>query len=156
MQLAQLNIATAKYQMDAPEIQYFVESLDRINLLAEQSPGFIWRLKDETGNATEIKAFDDPNIIVNMSIWQSEQALKDFMFKTAHKEFLARKKEWFHRAEQETYVLWWVEEGHIPTLDEAKERLDYLRRFGDSAYAFTFRNSFTELDVREREACEED
>lgn len=101
MQLAQLNIATAKYQMDAPEIQYFVESLDRINLLAEQSPGFIWRLKDETGNATEIKAFDDPNIIVNMSVWQSEQTLKDFMFKTAHKEFLARKKEWFHRAEQE-------------------------------------------------------
>ncbi|MEJ6476875.1 DUF3291 domain-containing protein [Pseudoalteromonas piscicida] len=154
MQLAQLNIATAKYQMDAPEIQDFVANLARINELAEQSPGFIWRLKDETGNATEIKAFDDPNIIVNMSVWQSEQALKDFMFKTAHKEFLARKREWFHRTEQETYVLWWIEKGHVPTLEEAKERLEYLRRFGDSAYAFTFRNSFTELELRAGSTCE--
>lgn len=143
MQLAQLNIALAKYPMDAPEISDFVDNLDLINGIAETSEGFVWRLKDESGDATSIQLFDDPNMIVNMSVWQSVDALKNFMFRTHHKDFLARKNEWFHRLPEDSYVLWWIEDGYIPSTEEALERLEHLRTHGDSPYAFTFKSNFT-------------
>jgi len=147
MHLAQLNIAQAKYPLDAPEIKDFIDNLDPVNALAEQSEGFIWRLKDEAGDATGIQAFSDPNIIVNMSTWQSVDSLKDFMFRTHHKDFLRRKKEWFHKLPEDSYVLWWIPIGYTPTVEEAIARLTYLRNHGESAYAFSFKSNDTPADV---------
>ncbi|MEZ8285396.1 hypothetical protein BCU17_10705 [Vibrio splendidus] len=143
MKLAQLNIALAKYPLDAPEIKEFVDNLELVNGIAESSEGFVWRLKDESGDATNIQAFDDPNMIVNMSVWDSVDSLKNFMFRTHHRDFMRRKGDWFHRLPEDTYVLWWIEKDHTPTLEEAIERLEHLREIGDSPYAFTFKTNFT-------------
>ncbi|WP_404396165.1 DUF3291 domain-containing protein [Pseudoalteromonas phenolica] len=147
MHLAQLNIARAKYPLDAPEIKDFVENLDVVNATAEQSEGFVWRLKDESGDATSIQAFDDPSFLINMSVWTSPDSLKDFMFRTHHRDFMRRKGEWFEKLNEDSYVLWWIEEGHIPTAEEAKARLQHLREHGDSPYAFTFKANFTPDDL---------
>ena len=147
MYLAQLNIATAKYDLDAPEIKEFMDNLNPINAIAEQSDGYVWRLQDEDGDATSIQFFDDPKIIVNMSVWKSVDSLKDFMFKTHHKNFFKRKSEWFVKDAKDTYVLWWVSEGEIPTLEQAVNKLHYLRKHGDSPQAFTFKSNFTEDEI---------
>ncbi|CAK1705881.1 MULTISPECIES: DUF3291 domain-containing protein [Vibrio] len=147
MKLAQLNIALAKYPLDAPEIKEFVDNLELVNGIAESSEGFVWRLKDESGDATNIQAFDDPNMIVNMSVWDSVDSLKNFMFRTHHRDFMRRKGDWFHRLPEDTYVLWWIEEDRIPTLEEAIERLEHLREIGDTPYAFTFKTNFTESEA---------
>jgi len=152
MQLAQLNIAKAKYSLEAPEIKEFVDNLEPVNNLAESSSGFIWRLKDENGDATDIQAFSDPNIIVNMSVWDSTDALKNFMFRTHHRDFLRRKKEWFHNIPEDSYVLWWVPTGHIPTIEEAVEKLEYLRNNGDTPNAFTFKSNFSAVEFVESNA----
>ncbi len=149
MHLAQLNIAKAKYSLDAPEIKDFVDNLEPVNNLAESSEGFIWRLKDEQGDATNIQAFSDPDVIVNMSVWDSPDALKNFMFRTHHRNFLRRKKEWFHNIPEDNYVLWWVPIGHVPTIEEAVEKLDFLRSNGDTPYAFTFKSNFTASEYLE-------
>ncbi|MEZ8412904.1 DUF3291 domain-containing protein [Vibrio splendidus] len=147
MKLAQLNIAQAKHPLDAPEIKEFVDNLELVNGIAESSEGFVWRLKDESGDATNIQAFEDPNMIVNMSVWDSVDSLKNFMFRTHHRDFMRRKGDWFHRLPEDTYVLWWIEEDHIPTLEEAIERLEHLREIGDTPYAFTFKTNFTESEA---------
>jgi len=143
MHLAQLNIAKAKYSLESPEIKDFVDNLEPVNKLAESSSGFIWRLQDESGDATSITAFSDPDIIVNMSVWDSTEALKNFMFRTHHRDFLRRKKEWFHNIPDDSYVLWWVLKDHIPTVQEAVEKLEFLRNNGDTPYAFTFKSNFS-------------
>jgi len=143
MHLAQLNIAKAKYSLESPEIKEFVDNLEPVNKLAESSPGFIWRLQDESGDATSITAFSDPDIIVNMSVWDSTEALKNFMFRTHHRDFLRRKKEWFHNIPDDSYVLWWVPKSHIPTVQEAVEKLEFLRNNGDTPNAFTFKSNFS-------------
>ncbi|WP_086969903.1 DUF3291 domain-containing protein [Vibrio coralliirubri] len=147
MKLAQLNIALAKYPLDTPEIKEFVDNLELVNGIAESSEGFVWRLKDESGDATNIQAFEDPNMIVNMSVWDSVDSLKNFMFRTHHRDFMRRKGDWFHRLPEDTYVLWWIEEDHTPTLEEAIERLEHLREIGDTPYAFTFKTNFTESEA---------
>ncbi|KPL93545.1 DUF3291 domain-containing protein [Vibrio splendidus] len=147
MKLAQLNIALAKYPLGAPEIKEFIDNLELVNGIAESSEGFVWRLKDESGDATNIQAFDDPNMIVNMSVWDSVDSLKNFMFRTHHRDFMRRKGDWFHRLPEDTYVLWWIEEDHIPTLEEAIERLEHLREIGDTPYAFTFKTNFTQSEA---------
>ena len=147
MYLAQLNIAKAKFPLDAPEIKEFVDNLEPINKLAEDSAGFVWRLQDDSGDATHIQAFDDPNIIVNMSVWKNITALKYFMFRTHHKDFLKRKSDWFERLPQDSYVLWWIPIGATPTIEEAVDRLLYLRENGDTPHAFTFKSNFTSVDA---------
>ncbi|USD66768.1 DUF3291 domain-containing protein [Vibrio sp. SCSIO 43136] len=147
MQLAQLNIALAKYPLESDELKDFVDNLDEVNAIAERSDGFIWRLKDESGDATSIKVFEDPKMIINMSVWEGVDSLKNFMFRTHHRDFMRRKSEWFHRLAEDTYVLWWVEDGHIPTIDEALQRLEHLRQQGDSPQAFTFKTNFTPDDL---------
>ncbi len=149
MHLAQLNIAKAKYSLEDPEIKEFVDNLEPVNKLAESSNGFVWRLKDENGDATKIQAFPDANIIVNMSVWTSTDALKNFMFRTHHRDFLRRKKEWFENIPDDSYVLWWVPIGHIPSIEEAVEKLDYLRNNGDTPYAFTFKSNFSAQEYKE-------
>jgi len=152
MHLAQLNIAKAKYSLEAPEIKEFVDNLEPVNNLAESSSGFVWRLKDESGDATDIQAFSDPNIIVNMSVWESTDALKNFMFRTSHRDFLRRKKEWFDNIPEDSYVLWWVPIGHIPTVEEAINKLEYLRNNGDTPNAFTFKSNFSADEYVENKA----
>lgn len=143
MQLAQLNIAQAKYALDAPEIKEFVENLERVNNIAEASDGFIWRLKGEGNDATDIQAFSDPNILVNMSVWSSIEALKIFMFKTAHRDFMRNKGQWFVPMKQANYVLWWVEDGEFPSVDDGIVRLEHLRCYGESPYAFSLKIPFS-------------
>lgn len=147
-QLAQLNIAKALAPVESEMLQEFSNNLDPVNAIAEAAPGFVWRLKDESGNATEIQYFDDPLMLVNMSVWQSVEALKNFMFKTHHIDFMKRKKNWFATMDKANYVLWWIEQGHIPTVEEAVERLEYLRAHGDSANAFSFKNTYPAVSAK--------
>ena len=142
MQLAQMNIAKTKYALEAPEIKEFVDNLEPVNQLAESTEGFIWRLKDEQGDAINIQAYADPDIIVNMSVWDSIDALKNFMFRTHHRDFLRRKKEWFHNIPEDSYVLWWVNDGHIPSIEEGIAKLECLRNNGDSPHAFSFKSNY--------------
>ncbi|MBP1850616.1 DUF3291 domain-containing protein [Rhizobium halophytocola] len=136
MHLAELNIATLKYPLDDPRVAPFVDALDRVNTIAERLDGFVWRLKEESGNATDIRAFDDPMTIVNLSVWRDAEALENFVWKTVHKQFYARRAEWFSIMDKQHFVLWHVEEGHRPDMQEAKQRLEALNKHGDSDHAF--------------------
>jgi hypothetical protein len=140
--LAQVNIGIAKGAMDSEVMKVFSDNLDPINAIAEATEGFIWRLKDDGGNATDIVFSDNPNELVNMSVWHSVAALKQFMFKTHHIDFLKRKKEWFETVNEHTYALWWVPVGHSPNIQEAKDRLALLNAKGETAQAFTFKKVF--------------
>ncbi|MGI9551502.1 MAG: DUF3291 domain-containing protein [Aurantibacter sp.] len=144
--LAQVNIAKMLAPTDSPIMADFMNNLDRINALAEQSAGFIWRMKEENNNAMEIKVFDDDFIVINMSIWESIETLFDFTYRSQHVEIFKRKKEWFHKMSDMHMALWYIPSGHIPSTDEAKERLNYLNANGESPYAFTFRSEFTSED----------
>jgi len=140
--LAQLNIAHAKYDMDSEGMADFVAKLDEINQLAEGSPGFVWRLQDEDGDATSINAFDDPRMLVNMSVWRDQQSLFDYVYQSAHTNIMTRRKQWFEHIRDAYHVLWWIDAATIPTIEEAKLRLDSLRSNGPSAFAFNFKNPY--------------
>lgn len=136
--LAQINLAQAKDQMDSEVMKGFVERLDEINALAEASPGFIWRLQDESGNASEIQVFDDPLLLINMSVWQDIDSLKHYVYRSAHVDLLRDRDAWFDKTVQAHQALWWVPQGHIPSEREGVERLQQLQQQGPSAAAFTF------------------
>lgn len=142
MQLAQLNVAKPRYPLDSHAMSEFMQNLDPVNALAEASNGFIWRLKDEGGNATDIRPDNAVDLLVNMSVWTDAQALKDFMLSSQHLGFMKRKNEWFFPSNQPSYVLWWVADGHQPSLDEAMTRLTLLQQQGDSVDAFSFKRLF--------------
>ncbi len=142
MHLAQINVGRLLHPLDDPRMADFADNLAAINALAEASEGFVWRLKDETGNATGIAAYEDPSIIVNMSVWTTPEALYAFAYQTAHRRFVQRRKEWFHLFEGPYLALWWIGEGSLPTVTDARQRLDHLARVGPTAYAFTFRKTF--------------
>lgn len=139
--LAQLNIARLLAPLDDPRLADFVANLDRINALAENSPGFVWRLKDESGDATAIRPFGD-DVIVNMSVWTGRQPLFDYVYASDHTAFIKRRKEWFSMSKEAYMVLWWVPTGRHPDVAEAKERLELLHRLGPTAEAFTFKRFF--------------
>jgi hypothetical protein len=134
--LAQLNIGRLRYPTDDPRMADFMNNLDLVNSLAERSNGFIWRLKDDSGNATNIRPFDDPRIAVNLSVWESIEALERFVWLTVHKRFYGRKQEWFDKMDGPHFVMWRVPVGHRPTVHEAKSRLEYLATRGPTDYAF--------------------
>jgi len=142
MHLAEINVARLRYPLEDPRVADFVDNLDAINALAERSEGFVWRLKDESGNATQIAAYDDPLVIVNMSVWRSVEALHAFAYKTVHRRFVQRRTEWFELFDGPYLALWWVEEGAFPDVAEGRRRLDHLQRVGPTAFAFTFRQLF--------------
>lgn len=144
-ELAQLNIAIPIAPIESPELADFVANLDRVNAIAEQSPGFKWRLQTEEGDATALRPFGD-DIIVNMSVWQDLRSLNDFVFSAAHVAIMKRRREWFERMAEAYVVFWWVPRGHRPTTDEAKERLDLLRTQGSTEKAFTYRKPFPPPD----------
>ena len=143
MHLAQLNIAEAIASMESPEMADFVANIERINSLAESSPGYIWRLTDDgSDNSYSMQLFESEFIITNMSVWEDRESLFSFVYNSDHVEIFRRRKEWFHKMPRMHMVMWYVNEGHIPTIEEAKERLNYLRKHGESEYAFTFKSKF--------------
>jgi hypothetical protein len=145
--LAQLNVALGKAVIDSPEMTEFVANLEPINALADAQPGFVWRLQDESGDATSIRAYDDGRMIVNLSVWESIEALWSFVYDSGHLEVMRRRREWFQRLPTAYVVLWWVREGHIPTVDEAIVRLDHLEEHGPSPQAFTFKRRFAPAEL---------
>ena len=135
--LAEVNIGRVLGGPDDPRMADFFDNLARINALAERMPGFVWRLKDETGDsAMALHWPGDPTMNVNMSVWESPEALGRFVFQTVHRNIYARKHDFFETPDRPMFVLWWVEPGHIPTLEEAKDRLDHYRAHGPGEYAF--------------------
>ncbi len=140
--LAQANIARMRAPLTDPVMEGFVSQLEHINSLADQSPGFVWRLKTEQGDATAIRAFDDDRILFNMSVWHSFEALHRYVYRSQHAGPLRDRHQWFERLPGPILVLWWVEEGHFPTVEEAKDRLQLLRDKGPTERAFTFRQPF--------------
>ncbi len=140
--LAQLNIGRLRASTDDPLVAEFMDALDEINALAEASPGFVWRFQTDEGNATAERPFEDDTILVNFSTWASVEALADYVYRSDHTAYLRRRGEWFERMDEIYSVLWWVPEGHEPTVDEAIERLEHLRSHGPSPHAFTFRHRF--------------
>lgn len=141
-QLAQVNIGRIRGPMDSEVMAEFAAALDPVNAVADAAPGFVWRLQDDDGNATSIHVFDDDRMLINMSVWTSLDALADFVFRTEHRDYLRRRREWFERIEQPFVALWWVPAGHVPTPTEAKERVDHLAEHGPTPHAFTFRQAF--------------
>jgi hypothetical protein len=137
-QLAQINIAQAQDAMDSETMQGFVDRLDEINSIADNAPGFIWRLQSEEGDATAIRAFDNPLLLINMSVWEHIESLKTFVYKTFHVELIQDRDAWFGKMLQAHQALWWVPAGHIPTIEEGKQKLDSLQRHGPGKTAFTF------------------
>ncbi|HCT75363.1 MAG TPA: DUF3291 domain-containing protein [Micromonosporaceae bacterium] len=143
MNLAQLNIARLRFALDTSELKDFVDALPEINALAEKSPGFVWRLQDESGDATHVENPFGEGVIVNLTLWESVEALRAYVYHSPHMAYLRRRREWFDHAGIEAHlVLWWVPVGHTPTLDEAAERLDDLVTNGTSQRAFTLREPF--------------
>lgn len=140
--LAQVNVARMRAPLSDPLMAEFVAQLDPINALADHSPGFIWRLQSEEGDATAIRPFDDNAILVNLSVWASLPALADYVYTSAHRQVLQQRRQWFERFEGVYTTLWWVLEGHIPSVTEAKARLEHLQAHGPSAFAFTFKQPF--------------
>ena len=134
--LAQLNIGKFRAGREDPAMAGFFDNLDRVNAAAERMPGFVWRLKDESGNATNIPWVGDPAMAVNLSVWEGVEALEKFVWQTVHTRIYARKGEFFEKMQTPHFVMWWIEAGHIPTLEEAKERLDHLTAHGPSEFAF--------------------
>ena len=140
--LAQINIARMLAAIDDPIMADFVANLAPINTLAEQSPGFVWRLQSDSGDATSIRIYEDDMIVINLTVWEAPDALRAFAYKTDHSGFLRDRKRWFEKFDGPYIAMWWIPAGHIPSTDEAKERLEYLREHGDSPHAFSFKNVF--------------
>jgi hypothetical protein len=138
LHLAQINVSTALHDLDDPRMAGFVGAIDAVNAVAERSPGFVWRLKGEAGNALDLRASHDPRFIVNMSVWETAEALEAFVWQTVHAKVYARKADWFPHAPQASLALWWIEAGTVPTLDDGMARLHQLRREGDSEAVFSW------------------
>ncbi len=133
--LAQFNIARIRYPLDDPRMAEFVENVDRVNKLAEQIDGFVWRLQDASGHAMNLTVYDDPRILPNLTVWENVEALERFVWQTLHRRFYGRRREWFEPIET-PLVLWWIPAGHRPDLAEGVARLDHLKAHGASEYAF--------------------
>jgi Domain of unknown function (DUF3291) len=142
LHIAQINIGRVKGPMDGPIMAGFAARLDEINALADGSPGFVWRLQTPEGNATDLRPYDDDRILVNMSVWESIEQLKYYVYNTLHVEVLRQRQEWFEKFAGTYTALWWIPKGHIPTVDEAKKRLAHLDANGPTQFAFTFKKPF--------------
>lgn len=145
--LAQINIGRMLGPIDSAVMAEFVANLDPVNQIADGSPGFVWRLQTEAGDATSVDVFDDPLVIVNFSVWESVDTLREFVYKSGHTLRLRRRSEWFEKPSQAHMAMWWVPAGHIPSVAEARERLDFRQKCGDTPVAFSFGKSFPAPDV---------
>ena len=144
--LAQLNIARLRAPIDSPELADFVARLPEIHRLAEHSPGYVWRLMDHSGDATALRPFE-PDVIVNLTVWESVGSLRDFVYRSAHLEPMRRRREWFLPFDGPHLVMWWLPAGTLPTLAEAARRLETIRQHGPSPRAFTLREPYPAPDA---------
>ncbi len=140
--LAQVNIGRTRAPLDDPAMAGFVARLDEINALADRSPGFVWRLQGTEGNATYLRPYDDDRILFNMSVWRTLDDLRNYVYHTAHAEVLRKRQDWFEKIDGAAVALWWVPVGHVPSVQEAKDRLQRLAERGPTPLAFTFRSPF--------------
>ena len=140
--LAQVNIGRMKAPLDSATMAGFVARLDEINALADRSPGFVWRLQTEEGNATYLRPYDDDRILFNMSVWRTLDDLRRYVYQTAHVELLRQRSDWFEKLESASTALWWVPAGHVPSIEEAKERLRHLAEKGPTSFAFSLKVAF--------------
>jgi hypothetical protein len=150
--LAQVNIGRLRAPLDDPLMEGFRSQLDPINALADRTPGFVWRLQTEDGNAMAIRAFEEERMAINMSVWDSLDALRQFVYRSAHVAPLRDRHQWFEPMEGPILALWWISAGHIPTVAEALDRLQLLKEHGPTPEAFTFRKPFPSLDAAGGEA----
>ena len=140
--LAQVNIGRLVAPEGDPRVQPFFDALDRVNALAEESPGFVWRLTGEGNNATDLRPTPDPLLAVNMSVWTDADALFAFVYRSAHTPVMARRRDYFERFDGAFQAMWWIPAGEIPTVADAFARLWMLDRYGPTPYAFTFKTRF--------------
>ena len=143
--LAQLNVARAVAPLDSEPLRSFMDAIAGVNAIADTAPGFVWRLEDEDDEhpgATGIQAYEDPWLIVNLSVWESRDALWDFVYAGGHLDIMRRRREWFTALAEPHLVLWWVPAGEVPTIEQAVTRLDHLRAHGPTPQAFTFKHAF--------------
>lgn len=133
--LAQFNIARIRYPLDDPRMREFVDNVERVNGLADKIPGFVWRLQDESGHAMNMRVYDNPAILPNLTVWESVEALERFVWQTLHRQFFVRREEWFSPIKT-TLVLWWIPAGHRPDMAEGVARLDRLIAHGPGDEAF--------------------
>lgn len=141
-QLAQYNIAWIVAALDSPVMADFTNNIAAINQLAEDAPGFVWRHQTDDGDSTAIRVRDDNRIIINFSVWQDAESLFQYAFYSGHTDYYRRRKEWFTHEDEPYAVLWWVPEGHMPTVEEAEAKLGELKEKGPSPSAFTFKKRF--------------
>jgi hypothetical protein len=150
--LAQVNVARLRAPLDSSLLADFVAALDRVNAAADAAPGFVWRLQTEDGNATSVRAFEwdqagSAGVLVNMSVWESVEALAGYVYSDTHRQVLRRRRRWFERMAEAYTALWWIPRGHLPTTLEAEDRVLHLRESGPTPYAFTFRERFPAPDA---------
>ncbi len=139
MHLAQINIGRLIASIDDPRIKGFVDQLEPLNKLADESPGFVWRLQSGSGNATDLLYNEaDPTIMLNMSVWESLEALKAYVYKSSHLGVFKDRQKWFEKMDLPHYCLWWVAVGHVPTILEGRERLEHYQAHGATPHAFWF------------------
>jgi hypothetical protein len=136
--LAQINIARLCFPQGDERVADFFANLDRVNAAAGRMPGFVWRLKDDSGNATAISTYEDPSIIVNMSVWESAQTFETFVWQTVHANIYRRRTGWFEPLPGPHFAMWWVAPGHPPTPAEGRARLEHLAKHGPSDHAFAW------------------
>jgi Domain of unknown function (DUF3291) len=140
--LAQCNIVKLKAPLDSPVVADFVAALDPVNALADAAPGFVWRLKTEDGDATSIRVFEDDQILLNMSVWESLEALRQYVYHGGHHEVLRQRRQWADRFDGAQSAMWWIPAGEVPDPSEAVARLERLERDGPTQHAFTFQRPF--------------
>jgi len=141
-QVAQVNIGRVRAPIADPLMAGFVARLDDLNALADRSPGFVWRLQTAEGNATYFRPYEDDRILMNMSVWETIEALRHYVYQTVHAELLRNRHEWFEKFAGTYTALWWVPAGHRPGIDEARKRLAHLEKQGPTEFAFTFKTTF--------------
>jgi hypothetical protein len=151
-ELAQLNIGIIRGPMDSPVMAEFAANLQRINAVADLSPGFVWRLQTEDGDATALRPFEEESMLVNMSVWRDIASLSAYVYNSAHVELMRRRRQWFERMQEAFVVLWWVPKGHRPTVTEAIAKLEILRANGPTAEAFSFRQAFPPPDAAQTQS----
>ena len=141
-QLAQVNIVRLLAPFDSAELADYRSSVEPLNTLADDSPGFVWRLQSDTGDATSIQVYEDPMILINLSVWENLETLKAYTYRSDHATIMKRRREWFAKIKSATVALWWIESGSLPTAEEARQRLACLDQHGPTPFAFTFKTQF--------------
>ena len=142
--LAQANVARFRAPLDSPIMKEFTDFLEPVNKLAEESPGFVWRLTDSEGrSASYIESpFKDELTAINISIWENYESLSQFVYTTVHSYFLRNKKKWFDLSGHSQFIMWWIPKGELPTLEMVKQKLEYQEKHGDTPQAFSIKQLF--------------